>query len=113
MSKSHLTDVGSPPPLASTSTGPHPGLPHTRVSALRQLGPPKHQAERVITDSALTMATCRGVAGGGLHHNRNTIIAAAGERYASSCRNIIGLAQNRRRRLGGGGGGGEGWRTQS
>lgn len=78
--------------LASTSTGPLPGLPHARVSALRQLGPPKHQAKRIITDSPLTMATCRGWPEGGLHHNRNTIIAAAREGYASSCRNIIGLA---------------------
>lgn len=57
----HLTDVCSPPPLASTSTSSLLGLLHARVSALRQLGPPKHQAERIITDAPLTMATCRGV----------------------------------------------------
>lgn len=60
-----------PSPIAQTWHPPHllpppppalPGLPHTRVSALRQLGPPEHQAERVITDSPPTMATCKGVA---------------------------------------------------
>lgn len=64
MSESHLTDVAPPPPpLVSTSTNPLPGLPHAGVSALRQLGSPKLQAKRIITDSPLTMATCRGVAG--------------------------------------------------
>lgn len=47
----HLPDWVFPPLLASTSTGPLPGFPHARVSALRQLGPPKHQAKRIITDS--------------------------------------------------------------
>lgn len=57
-----ISQTGFPPLLASTSPGPLPGLPHARVSALRQLGPPKHQAKRIIIDSELTMATCRGVA---------------------------------------------------
>lgn len=60
----HLTDWVSPHSLSPPiPTPPLYGLPHARVSALRQLGPPTHQAKRVITDSPLTMATCRGVAG--------------------------------------------------
>lgn len=59
----HLTDWVSPTSCPDQNRPPLSGLPHARVSALRQLGPPTHQAKRVITDSPLTMATCRGVAG--------------------------------------------------